>query len=83
MNKTEAGNGRVVWGIRKGGRVFSSIPDGSERKFLQSQTAGLLAGEKARRNWGSNKLSVPHCPVVPEPLMASRSRSSPDLASIC
>lgn len=46
MNQTEAGNGRVVLGIRKGGRVFSSIPDGSERKFYRARQLDCWLGER-------------------------------------
>lgn len=56
VNQTEPDNSGVVGSVgnRKwgGGGGYSSIPGGSEAKFLQSQTAGLLAGRKARRNLG-------------------------------
>ena len=33
-------------------RMYGSVPNRRGTKFLQSQTAGLLAGRKARRNLG-------------------------------
>lgn len=78
MNKTEPGNIDVFGPVGKENGVYSSIPGVFVTTFLQSQTAGLLAGRKARRNLGFNYLSAPHRPVGPEPLMASRSCSSPD-----
>lgn len=82
LNQTEPDNGGVFGSIGKerGGGRYSSIPGGYKTKFLQSQTAGLLAGREARRNLGSNGLLVKCSPLLSalNPLMASRSCSSPD-----
>lgn len=54
MNQAEPGDTGVLGPVGKEKGVYSSIPGVFGTKFLQSQTAGLLAGRKARRNLGSS-----------------------------